>query len=56
MRLLALAALALLAACGVDGPPLKPQPQQQEETAARRPGVTVSGSASMGVAGSSFSR
>ncbi len=46
-----LLALALLAGCGADGPPQRPQPEE-EETAQRSPGVTVSGSASLGAGGS----
>ncbi|WP_138467506.1 hypothetical protein [Poseidonocella sp. HB161398] len=49
-----LLALALLAGCGADGPPQRPQPEE-EETAQRSPGVTISGSASMGVTGGSRS-
>ncbi|RCW82104.1 hypothetical protein [Paracoccus lutimaris] len=43
LRLTALAALlALSAACGVDGPPTRPEP-------APEPGLTVSGEARVGV-------
>ncbi|MBE3639328.1 argininosuccinate lyase [Mangrovicoccus algicola] len=44
-----LAALALLAGCGADGPPIRPAPE--EEDSAPAPGLTVSGTASMGVTG-----
>ncbi len=54
MRPLAFVLLVLLAGCGADGAPVKPQ--QDEEPAARPVGVTFSGSASMGVAGSRLSR
>ena len=40
--LAALMALLLLAACGVDGEPERPEP---------RPGVTVTGTIGMGIAG-----
>ena len=39
--------LLLLAACGVDGPPVPPS---QVEPRDRQPGVTVSGSAEFGIA------
>ena len=43
MKYLAMiAALAALAACGVDGPPTRPEP-------APEPGLTVSGEARIGV-------
>ncbi|MBK5934820.1 lipoprotein [Rhodovulum imhoffii] len=41
-RLIALALVAVLAACGVDGPPQRP---------AAEPGLTVSGTVEMGVSG-----
>ena len=44
-RILALVLVALtLAACGVDGEPIRPEPKET--------GVTVSGTAKIGVAGS----
>jgi len=48
-----LAAAALLAACGLEGPPIRPEPPSQ--TPAERPereetGVTVSGSGYIGAA------
>ena len=51
MRLLALALVtSALCACGIDGPPVPPS--EVGETDAPRTGVTVSGSAGVGVAGS----
>jgi hypothetical protein len=45
LRLVAAAlALGLLAACGVDGAPERPEPRPA-------PGVTISGTVSVGVAG-----
>lgn len=40
---------ALLAACGVDGPPSPPPPR--EEPPERRNAVTITGTASVGVTG-----
>jgi len=51
-RALLAAALPLLAACGVDGPPVPPPPKPAEEPE-RRGGITVSGSVGVGVAGGS---
>lgn len=47
-RLLALACLALLPACGVDGPPIPPSqvPAETPES-----GVTMSGQARIGIVG-----
>lgn len=46
-RLLPLSLIALLAACGADGPPVKPS----AAPAAVTPGVTMSGTAKIGVIG-----
>lgn len=43
MKYLPLIALLALTACGVDGPPIRPEPETP------RPGVTVSGDARIGV-------
>ncbi|WP_167766944.1 hypothetical protein [Jannaschia formosa] len=48
MRLLPAVLLVLLGACGVDGPPVPPSEVEEE---ARRSGVTVTGSAEIGVSG-----
>ncbi|MFD1794551.1 hypothetical protein ACFSC1_00985 [Paracoccus aurantiacus] len=44
MKSLAILALLTLAACGVDGPPVRPDPETPP------PGLTVSGDARIGVA------
>jgi predicted small lipoprotein YifL len=44
--LFAVALLGFLAACGVDGPPERPEPRPA-------PGITVTGSAEIGVTGGS---
>lgn len=46
-RMLALAALSGIAACGIDGPPHAPGPGND----APPPGVTVSGEAGVGMTG-----
>jgi hypothetical protein len=46
-RLLPLSLIALLAACGADGPPVKPSAAPSDVT----PGVTMSGTANIGVIG-----
>ena len=43
MKYLSLIALLALTACGVDGPPIRPEPDPPA------PGVTVSGDARIGV-------
>jgi len=49
MRIVALSGLLLaVAACGVDGPPKRPEKEPAPE-----PGVTISGSAEFGVTGGS---
>ncbi|WP_312524811.1 argininosuccinate lyase [Paracoccus sp. (in: a-proteobacteria)] len=45
MKLLPLIALLALGACGVDGPPVRPGPQQDNPP----PGLSVSGEARIGV-------
>ncbi|MCZ8334497.1 MAG: hypothetical protein O9328_09565 [Rhodobacteraceae bacterium] len=47
-RLLALASLALLAACGADGPPVPPS---QAAAQAQASGVSISGQAQIGIVG-----
>ena len=49
-----LAALPLLAACGVDGPPSPPPEPPKDER--RDPGISIGGSIGVGVAGSSVRR
>lgn len=44
--ILTLAAIALLSACGVDGPPVQPA-----ATVTVKPGVTVTGDATIGMRG-----
>ena len=47
-RLLALCCLALLPACGVDGPPIPPS---QVPATVPEPGIAISGQAQIGVVG-----
>ncbi|WP_173861027.1 hypothetical protein [Tabrizicola sp. TH137] len=47
-RLLALACLALVAACGVDGPPIPPS---QVPAEAQTTGISVTGTAEIGIVG-----
>ena len=47
--LLCISLLALLSACGVDGPPSPPPPR--DEPPERRNAVTITGTASVGVTG-----
>lgn len=47
-RLFALVSLTLLAACGVDGPPIPPSQVPAEPA---EPGVTMSGQAQIGIVG-----
>ena len=47
-RLLALACLALLPACGVDGPPIPPSQVPAEP---QQSGVSITGTAEIGVVG-----
>lgn len=48
MRFFALASLALLAACGADGPPVPPS---QAAAEAQANGVSISGQAQIGIVG-----
>ncbi len=50
-RLLPLSLIALLAACGADGPPVKPGADGATATPGVTPGVTMSGTAKIGVIG-----
>ncbi len=53
-RILSLAlALGLLAACGVDGPPVRPEP---EPATGVRPTIAIGGTATIGVSGGSARR
>ena len=51
MRMAALLALAVLAGCGVDGRPVPPSEAREAETEAPRTGLTISGTAGVGIAG-----
>ena len=49
MTRLALLAVLLLSACGVDGPPIPPEPKNERP----QTGITISGSVGAGVSGGS---
>ena len=48
--ILALALILALSACGVDGPPVPPPDEPEDE---RRSGITISGTVGVGVTGGS---